>query len=64
MVLAKIDLKRRVQCVQALMNVCWKQKEPPVFEVKPVALFVDATLAKQQDLSSSEKRINRNRPLL
>ena len=54
MLLAKIDLKRRVQCVQALMNVCWKQKEPPVFEVKPVALFVDATLAKQQDLSSCE----------
>jgi hypothetical protein len=53
-----------MQCVQALMNVCWKQKELRVFEVKPVALFLDATLAKQEDLSSCEQRINRNRPLL
>ena len=62
--LVKIALKRRVQRVQALMNVCWEQKEPWVFEVKPVALFVDATLAKQEDLSSSKQRIHRNRPLL
>jgi hypothetical protein len=62
--LDKIALKRRVQRVQALVNVCWKQKKPSVFEMKSVTLFVDATLPKQEDLSSSEQRIHRNRPLL
>jgi hypothetical protein len=46
------------------MQVSGKKKEIPVLKFESVALFVDSTLAKQQNLSSCEERIDGNRPLL
>ena len=60
----KIELERRVQGPGMLMQVTGKKKEILVLNFESVALFVDSTLAKQQNLSSCEERINGNRPLL
>jgi hypothetical protein len=57
-------LKRVEQSVLTLVNVSRKQEELGVLQVKPVALFVNATLPKQENLLSREQRIYRNRPLL
>ena len=58
----KARLKRLEQSVLTVMNVSRKQ-ELLVLKVKPVALFVNAALPKQ-DLRFREHRIYRNRPLL
>jgi hypothetical protein len=60
----KARLKRVEQSVLTLVNVSRKQEELGVLQVKPVALFVNATLPKQENLLSREQRIYRNRPLL
>jgi len=47
-----------------LMQVTGKKKEILMLNFESVALFVDSTLAKQQNLLSCKERINGNRPLL
>ena len=47
-----------------LMQESGKKKEIPVLNFESIALFVDSTLSKQQNLPSCEERINGNRPLL